>query len=82
MVVHKCDRCGEICDCKTITGEQYEFCAECYRNFVDFLNCRDWTPEGIFNVLVEYGQNDTKFKLGDTIRYTPLEVKEILDERK
>ena len=47
-----------------------------------FLNCRDWTSEGIFNVLVEYGQNDTKFKLGDTIRYTPLEVKEILDERK
>ena len=29
--------------------------------------------------LVEHGQRDKRFKLGDTIRYSPSEVKEIID---
>ena len=28
---------------------------------------------------MQYGQNDRKFGLGETIKYTPMEVKEILD---
>ena len=79
MIVHKCDRCEVESKCVAIPGGMYEFCPSCYQKFVDFLNCRDMTGEGIFNVLVQYGQNDPKFRLGDTIKYTPMEVKEILD---
>ena len=79
MIVHKCDRCEEESKCVAIPGGMYEFCPSCYQKFVDFLNCRDMTSEGIFNVLVQYGQNDRKFGLGETIKYTPMEVKEILD---
>lgn len=30
--------------------------------------------------LIEHGQRDTKFKLSETIRYTPSEVQKIIDE--
>ena len=36
---------------------------------------------GVKDVLVEHGQNDTeKFRLSETIRYTPAEVQQIIDE--
>lgn len=38
------------------------------------------TISKIWKYLVESGQNDTRFKLGDTIRYTPTEVANLLRE--
>lgn len=77
MTVYKCDRCGVECDPHKIGT--YEFCDMCYKRFVGFLNLRDCTPEGVWATLVEYGQHDKKFHLGDTIMYSPSEVREILD---
>lgn len=34
----------------------------------------------IYNILLEYGQHDHVFKLGETIKYSPSEVREILIE--
>lgn len=34
----------------------------------------------IYDILLEHGQHDHNFKLGETIKYSPLEVKEILVE--
>ena len=32
----------------------------------------------IYDILLEHGQHDHNFKLGETIKYSPLEIKEIL----
>lgn len=80
MTIYKCDRCGE--ECKPHKTAGYEFCDECYERFIDFVNMRDCSPEGVQNVLVEYGQNDIRFHVGDTIKYSPLEVGRILRENR
>ena len=36
------------------------------------------TIEKIYSYLIEYGQKDNKFKLGDIIQYDPSEIKKIL----
>lgn len=36
----------------------------------------------IHNILIEVGQSDPQFKLGDWITYKPHEVRQILEERK
>ena len=36
--------------------------------------------EQIYYYLVNYGQSDPKFKLGETIKYSPSEIKRILEE--
>ena len=77
MTVYKCDRCGVECTPKKTAG--YEFCEKCYRRFVDFVNMRDCSPEGVFRQLVEHGQHDKRFRLGETIKYSPAEVMEILN---
>lgn len=76
MTIHKCDRCGAECAPHETAG--YEFCDGCYHGFINFVNMRDCSPEGVRNILVEHGQHDERFKLGDTITYTPTEVMEIL----
>lgn len=35
-------------------------------------------PERVRNILIEEGQKDRRFHLGDTIKYDPVEVCEIL----
>lgn len=77
MIVYKCDRCGVECEPHKVAG--YELCNMCYERFVEFLNMRDCTPEGVCRTLVEYGQHDKKIGWGDTIKYSPSEVRDILD---
>lgn len=76
MIIHKCDRCGAECTPHETAG--YEFCDRCYDRFIDFINMLDCTPEGVRNILVEHGQRDNRFHLGETIKYSPSEVMEIL----
>ena len=78
MIFHKCDRCGKESQIHEIAF--YEFCDECYQKFIDFVNMRDFTPEGVRNVLVERGQRE--FRLGEEIKYSPLEVEEILNDKR
>lgn len=77
MTVYKCDRCGVLCEPKKVVG--YDFCDMCYRRFVDFLNMSDCSPEGVRNQLMECGQRDKRFHLGETILYSPYEVEKILN---
>lgn len=37
-----------------------------------------YTPEEVWNIIVEHGQHDSRFKLGEIIKYSPTEVMEIL----
>ncbi len=39
------------------------------------------TIMAIFGALIEHGQHDHQFRLGDTIKYTPDEVEDILRQR-
>ena len=38
------------------------------------------TPQEIYEYLINYGQSDRKFHLGEEIKYNPLEIKEILEK--
>lgn len=38
----------------------------------------DFSPDDVERILIDYGQSDTRFKLGDIIKYSPTEIKEIL----
>ena len=37
-----------------------------------------YTPEEVWNIIIEHGQHDSRFKLGEIIKYSPAEVMEIL----
>ena len=39
-----------------------------------------FTAEDVCNILVEHGQNDHQFKLGEIIKYSPTDVYDILKE--
>ena len=81
MTIHKCDRCGAECaPHRKVTYEavSYDLCESCCKRFVDFMHMRDCSPEGVWSILVEHGQKDNRFHLGDTIMYSPSEVMEIL----
>lgn len=39
-----------------------------------------FSADDVRNILIEHGQHDQRFRLGDTIRYDPLEIKTILEE--
>ncbi len=41
-----------------------------------------FTPDDVMLTLIDAGHHDRKFKLGETIRYTPTEVQKILLEGK
>jgi hypothetical protein len=40
---------------------------------------KNFTPDEIEMILIEYGQNDRQFKLGETIKYSPSDVRRILE---
>lgn len=64
---------------KTILDtRRYCLCDKCMK---DFLYWRPtFTSEEVCDKLVEVGQHDhTRFKLNETIKYSPSEVKHILD---
>ena len=42
---------------------------------------KGFTPDEIEMILIEHGQNDRQFKLGETIKYSPLDVRRILEEQ-
>lgn len=39
-----------------------------------------FSPGDVYKAMVQNGQHDTRFKLGETIRYSPSEVHDILRE--
>ena len=39
-----------------------------------------FSPGDVCKAMILHGQRDTRFKLGDTIRYSPTEVHDILNE--
>lgn len=41
-----------------------------------------FTPEDVWSIMVENGQRDPRFKLGETIKYSPAEVMEMLKRQK
>ena len=58
----------------------WDFCSQCQKAFSDFLCGKTYTPEDVLNTIVVHGQNDTqRFKIGETIKYTPTEIYNILN---
>ena len=52
---------------------------EAIGNAIHYLDGEAFTPTEVQNILVEYGQHDPQFHLSETIKYSPNEVKEILE---
>lgn len=90
---YKCDRCGCLFEVNLITNENrqkfeiadklnlwnYDLCGNCQRAFEEFMEERTFSPDEVDRLLVLSGQKDTKrFKLGETIMYSPSEVCNIL----
>ena len=42
---------------------------------------KGFTPDEIEMILIEYGQHDRQFRLGETIKYSPSEVRGILEDQ-
>lgn len=61
----------------------YDLCDSCYDKLYDWChnpNMSDsFSISEIVDILVEYGQHDTKFHLGETIKYSPSEIRDILE---
>ena len=49
--------------------------------FKDITTLNDITIDTIVNYLVEYGQSDPRFRLGETIKYSPTEIGRILKNK-
>ena len=47
-------------------------------NEMVLMDVKRYTPWEVDSALVVHGQNDKKFKLGETIKYSPTEVRKIL----
>lgn len=41
-----------------------------------------YTPDEVWSAIVEHGQHDSQFKLGEIIKYSPSDVKKILETDK
>jgi len=41
---------------------------------------KGFTPDEVESILIEVGQHDRQFKLGEIIKYSPNDVREILEE--
>ena len=37
-----------------------------------------FSPEDVYDIIVNYGQHDQRFRLGETIKYSPSEIMRIL----
>lgn len=66
-------------------NDDLEICNDCIEKFMIWFDISEdkisYTPEEVKNILIEEGQSHaTKygFKLGDTIRFSPREVEQIL----
>ena len=70
----RCCICGETQCCKS------NYCGECGAKMDRGTMMRLIDGNGIGLALVKRGQSDKRFKLGDTIRYTPSEVQQIINE--
>ena len=57
-----------------------DLCSECARKVYDFVFGQEnrYTAEELRDILVEHGQHDLKFKLGETIKYSPSDIYKIL----
>ena len=66
---------------ETRNKTEYENVQKLCRIIIDGNSGETYTPEEAMIKLVETGQSDPKFKLGETIKYSPSEVKKILDHR-
>lgn len=81
-----CDACeGHECGCGLLGGIGYEedISEDRRRDDCPLVELPEHgdliETKDVLLALVEHGQRDKRFKLGDTIRYSPSEVKEIID---
>ena len=58
-----------------VTCSHYNLCKRLHDKLAK--DAREEIDE-IYDILLEHGQHDRNFKLGETIKYSPCEVKEIL----
>ena len=49
-------------------------------NYIKKTSLPEHIPNLIFNILIDEGQADRKFKLSETIKYSPNEIRRILEE--
>lgn len=54
--------------------------AEALEHLKNYETGPTFTAEDVCNILVEHGQNDRQFKLGEIIKYSPSDVCNILKE--
>lgn len=86
MYCIRCQICGE--DISTPSGGVTDilFCDRCRNRLFIMLYPEEYdkirfTPAEVTSIVCQAGQSDTKrFKLGDTIMYSPYEVKKILEK--
>ena len=92
---YKCDRCKKLFEINLITHEnkqkysltrsegdfqfKFDLCGSCQKAFEAFLDEKTFSPHEVNIALVIHGQSDLRFKLGETIKYSPSEVEEILE---
>lgn len=66
---------------ETKNKEEYEHVQKLCRIIIDGRCGEVYTPEEVMTELVNTGQGDPKFKLGETIKYSPSETMKILEHR-
>ena len=85
ILTHEDVRRWHVGKIKHENGKQYEppvdLCGNCQNALEQFLLKKTLAPDEVFTVLVTHGQGDKRFKLGETIKYSPSEVEEILKGR-
>lgn len=65
-------------DCSHDRGKEFPDCIiELLSDAMELLK-RSFTPEEVYQTVIEHGQHDKRFRLGDAINYTFPEVIDIL----
>ena len=64
-----------------IAEHDFDLCGACQSALKQFLLKNTLAPDEVFTVLIEHGQSDKRFNIGEIIKYTPKEVEDILKER-
>ena len=54
--------------------------AEALEHLKNYETGPTFTAEDVRNILIEHGQNDHQFKLGEIIKYSPTDIYDILKE--
>jgi hypothetical protein len=54
--------------------------AEALEHLKNYETGPTFTAEDVRNILIEHGQKDHQFKLGETIKYSPTDIYDILKE--